>query len=62
MDDHIRHGRGSVRPYVYGHFEHPLNEYKSIQVTRIILDLYNADPARGFYGGGGMDARFQLRV
>jgi choline dehydrogenase-like flavoprotein len=38
-------------------FEHPLNEYRSIQVTRIIHDFYDSDPARGFYGGGGIDAR-----
>ena len=42
-----------------GVFEHPLNEYKSIQVTRVIHDYYAADPKRGFYGGGGIDARFQ---
>jgi len=41
----------------YGRFEQPLNEYKSVQVTRIIHDFYDADPARGFYGGGGIDAR-----
>ncbi len=41
-----------------GLFEHPLNEYKGIQVTRVIHDYYAADPARGFYGGGGIDARF----
>jgi choline dehydrogenase-like flavoprotein len=40
-----------------GLFEHPLNEYKSVQVTRIVHDFYNADPIRGFYGGGGIDAR-----
>lgn len=42
-----------------GLFEHPLNEYKGVQVTRIIHDYYNADLSRGFYGGGGLDARFQ---
>jgi choline dehydrogenase-like flavoprotein len=41
-----------------GWFEHPLNEYKGIQVTRLIHDYYAADPKRGFYGGGGIDARF----
>ena len=40
-----------------GVFEHPLNDYKGVQVTRIIHDFYDADPARGFYGGGGIDAR-----
>jgi choline dehydrogenase-like flavoprotein len=39
-------------------FDHPLNEYKGIQVTRLIHDYYAADPRRGFYGGGGIDARF----
>lgn len=42
-----------------GTFEHPLNEYKSIVVTRVIQDFYDADPKRGFYGGGGMDMRFE---
>ena len=41
-----------------GLFEHPLNEYKSIQVTRVIHDYYAVDPKRGFYGGAGIDARF----
>mgnify|MGYP001217341390 FL=1 len=44
--------------YAYGLFEHPLNEYKSVQVTRVLHDFYDADPARGFYGGGAIDARF----
>jgi choline dehydrogenase-like flavoprotein len=38
-------------------FDEPLNEYKSVQVTRIIHDFYDSDPQRGFYGGGGIDAR-----
>lgn len=42
----------------WGYFEHPLNEYKSVQVTRVIHDYYDTDPRRGFYGGGGIDARF----
>jgi choline dehydrogenase-like flavoprotein len=40
-----------------GVFEHPLNDYKGVQVTRIIHDFYDSDPARGFYGGGGLDGR-----
>jgi choline dehydrogenase-like flavoprotein len=40
-------------------FEHPLNEYKSVQVSRKLHDFYDSDPKRGFYGGGGIDARFQ---
>jgi choline dehydrogenase-like flavoprotein len=38
-------------------FEHELNEHKSVQVTRILHDFYESDPKRGFYGGGGIDAR-----
>jgi len=38
-------------------FEHELNEFKSVQVTRVVHDFYDADPRRGFYGGGGIDAR-----
>jgi len=40
-----------------GTFEHELNEFKSVQVTRILHDFYDSDPKRGFYGGGGLDAR-----
>ncbi len=45
-------------PSCYGVFDEPLNEYKSTQVTRKLIDFYNTDPRRGFYGGGGLDARF----
>ena len=41
----------------FGYFEHPLNEYKSIQCTRIVHDFYDSDPRRGYYGGGGIDGR-----
>jgi choline dehydrogenase-like flavoprotein len=41
-----------------GLFEHPLNEYKSVQVTRVLQDFYDSDARRGFFGGGGIDARF----
>jgi choline dehydrogenase-like flavoprotein len=41
-----------------GLFDHPLNEYKSIVVTRVLHDFYRSDPKRGFYGGGGLDSRF----
>ncbi len=40
-----------------GVFEHPLNDYKGVQVSRIIHDFYETDEQRGFYGGGGIDAR-----
>jgi choline dehydrogenase-like flavoprotein len=43
--------------HCYGVFEHELNEYKSVQATRVVHDFYDSDPKRGFYGGGGIDAR-----
>jgi choline dehydrogenase-like flavoprotein len=42
---------------VHGYFEHELNDWKGIQCTRIVHDFYDHDPARGFYGGGGLDGR-----
>jgi choline dehydrogenase-like flavoprotein len=42
---------------VHAVFEQELNEYKSVQVTRVIHDFYDSDPQRGFYGGGGIDGR-----
>jgi choline dehydrogenase-like flavoprotein len=41
-------------------FEHALNDFKSVQVSRLIHDFYDADAKRGFYGGGGIDARFDF--
>jgi choline dehydrogenase-like flavoprotein len=46
---------------VHARFEHELNEYKSVQVTRILHDFYESDPKRGFYGGGGIDARMGVQ-
>jgi choline dehydrogenase-like flavoprotein len=43
---------------VNAQFEHPLNEFKSVQNTRLVNDFYDTDPKRGFYGGGAIDARF----
>ncbi|MBK8249910.1 MAG: GMC family oxidoreductase [Gemmatimonadetes bacterium] len=45
-----------------GEYEHPLNEYKSVEVTRLLLDWYDSDPKRGFYGGGGIDSRFDAAL
>ena len=38
-------------------FRHPLNDFKGVQVTRLVHEYYETDPKRGFYGGGGIDAR-----
>jgi choline dehydrogenase-like flavoprotein len=46
--------------YALGYFDHPLNEFKSIVVTRVLHDFYRSDPKRGFYGGAGLDARFDF--
>lgn len=61
----LANGSGLVGKYLMpnGHsltqavFEEPLNEFKSVQVTRIVHDFYEHDAKRGFYGGGGIDAR-----
>lgn len=53
-----RHLMFNGHSYTNGRFEHPLNEYKGAVTSRIVLDFYEADPKRGFYGGGGIDARF----
>ena len=39
-------------------FEHELNEFKSVAVSRILHDFYDTDSKRGFYGGGGIDFRY----
>jgi len=43
---------------VTAQFEHELDDWKGAMVTRIALDFYDTDPARGFYGGGALDGRF----
>lgn len=46
--------------FALGVFEQPLNDFKSVRVTRVVQDFYDSDPKRGFYGGGGIDARFEF--
>jgi choline dehydrogenase-like flavoprotein len=63
--DGLANGSGLVGKYLMGNghsiahalFDEPLNTYKSVQVTRLVHDFYEYDPRRGFYGGGGLDAR-----
>ena len=45
---------------ITGVFEHPLNDYKSVAPSRVIHDFYELDSKLGFYGGGGIDARFEF--
>ena len=41
-----------------GLFEHRINGYRGMVVTRVIHDLYELDPRLGIAGGGGFDFRF----
>jgi GMC oxidoreductase len=42
-------------------YEHPLNDYKGYCVSRVLHDFYELDAQKvGFYGGGGLDARFDF--
>jgi choline dehydrogenase-like flavoprotein len=50
-------GNGAVT----AQFEHPLNDYKGFAPSRVLHDFYELDAQKvGFYGGGGLDARFDL--
>lgn len=45
----------------FGVFDEPLNDYKGFAVSRIFHDFYELDSKKlGFYGGGGLDARFDF--
>jgi choline dehydrogenase-like flavoprotein len=44
----------------YGVFEEPINDYKGFAVSRVMHDFYELDPKLGLYGGGGLDARFDM--
>ena len=52
---HLMFNSGAFANAIY---EHPLNEYKSQVVTRVVHDFYEIDANHGFCGGGGMDMRF----
>jgi len=41
-----------------GVFEHEVNGYRGVAVTRVLHDTYELDPALGLQGGGGFDFRF----
>ena len=42
-------------------FDEPVNDYKGFAVSRLVHDFYELDPQKvGFYGGGGMDARYDM--
>jgi len=55
---HLMLNSGAVSMAVY---DQPLNDYKGFAVSRIFHDFYELDRQKvGFYGGGGLDARFDL--
>jgi choline dehydrogenase-like flavoprotein len=55
---HLMLNSGGVSVAVY---DEPLNDYKGFAVSRIFHDFYELDHQKlGFYGGGGLDARFDL--
>lgn len=55
---HLMPNSGAI---AFGVFEEPLNDYKGFAVSRIFHDFYELDAKKyGFYGGGGLDARFDL--
>lgn len=46
---------------VTGVYEQPLNDYKGYCVSRVLHDFYELDHDKvGFYGGGGLDARYDF--
>ncbi len=55
-----RHLMFNSGAFAYAQYEHPLNEFKSQVVTRVVHDFYELDPNVGFCGGGGMDMRFDM--
>jgi choline dehydrogenase-like flavoprotein len=55
---HLMPNSGAV---VLATFDEPLNDYKGFAVSRIFHDFYEMDLKKtGIYGGGGVDARFDL--
>lgn len=53
-----KHLMVNAHAMVMATFDHPLNDYTSAAVSRVLHDFYEIDPKLGFYGGGGLDARF----
>ena len=43
-----------------GLFEHEINGYRGVHVSRIVQDFYELDPKLGIVGGGAMDTRFDF--
>jgi choline dehydrogenase-like flavoprotein len=46
--------------FAAGLFEHEINGYRGVHVSRVIHDFYELDAALGMVGGGGIDTRFDF--
>jgi len=46
--------------FAAGLFEHEINGYRGVHVSRVIQDFYELDSALGIAGGGGIDTRFDF--
>lgn len=56
-----KHLMPNTAAIAFGVFDEPLNDYKGFAVSRVFHDFYELDPQKvGFYGGSGLDARFDL--
>lgn len=54
---HLMYNGGA---FTGGLFDHEINGYRGVHVSRVVHDFYEVDPALGFVGGGGIDTRFDL--
>ena len=54
---HLMYNGGA---FTGGLFDHEVNGYRGVHVSRVVHDFYEVDPALGFVGGGGIDTRFDL--
>ena len=41
-------------------FEHEINGYRGVHLSRIVQDFYELDPKLGLLGGGAIDTRFDF--
>ena len=54
---HLMYNGGA---FAAGLFEHEINGYRGVHLSRVIQDFYELDPALGIAGGGGIDTRFDF--
>jgi len=55
-----RHLMFNGGPFVGASFEHEINGYRGVVVSRVVQDFYELDPRLGIHGGGGMDLRWDM--